>query len=85
MGGGISRRGSDDVRDGNSPFARWRQDELHVHYEFTEATDTIFRLDRAECAHEHSGIGYSVRVSEYLPGNVKPSASLPFCYRPGGE
>lgn len=38
-----------------------------------------------EYAHECSGVGYSLRVPEYLPGNFKPSASLPFCYRSGGE
>jgi hypothetical protein len=27
MDGGVSRRGPDNVWDGNSPFARWRQDD----------------------------------------------------------
>ena len=45
----------------------------------------IFRLGRPECAHQHSGAEHSFRVSEYLPGNGKPSASIRFCDQPGGE
>ena len=32
-----------------------------------------------------SGAEHSLRLSEYLPGNAKPSASIRFCDQPGGE
>jgi len=47
----------------------------------------IFRLDRPEreCAHQRSGARRSLWVSEYLPGNVKPSGSIRFCDQPAQQ
>ena len=36
-------------------------------------------------AHQRSGAGHSLRVSESLPGNVKPSGSIRFCDQSRGE
>lgn len=56
-----------------------------IHMQITEQRNpncTIFRLARPEYAHEPSGAGHSFRVYESLPGNVKPSGSIPFCDQP---
>ena len=85
MDSGLSRRRRVDVRDGSSPFARWRQDDLHASDIAAQPEGAIFRLDRPECAHQPSGVGHSLWVSESLPGNVKPSGSIRFCDRPAGN
>ena len=68
----LSRRGSDLMCETEVLLSLDGGRTIYMRLtESAQSERAIFRLDRPERAHKRSGAGYSLRASEYLPGNTQ--------------